>query len=770
MSDLLDHLQRFIGDRYDLEREIGRGGMATVFVARDRKHSRQVAVKVLHPELAAAVGTERFGREIEIAAKLDHPHILPVHDSGEANGLLFYVMPYVEGESLRDRLERERQLPVDEALRIACEVADGLHHAHEHGVIHRDIKPANIMLSDGHARIADFGVARAIEEAGGQKVTATGLAVGSPVYMSPEQATGEPADRRSDVYSLGCVLYEVLAGEPPFTGPTAQAVLRRKLVEPAHSLKALREGVPRSVESTVAKALATVPADRFATAREFAEALREGRVTGRRRWIGPTLAAAAIVAALAVWQGPDRSSAPGLEGPSRLSSIAVLPFVNRGVGEETAVFVDGVHDDILTQLSKIDDMKLISRTSVMRYRDSEKSIREIGEELGVATVLEGGVQRSGDRVRVTVQLIDARTDDHLWAETYDEELTADNIFAIQTDVARRIAEALQLRLAPGVSERLESPATTDLEAYDLYSQGRFLWNRRTAGDMVAAIELYQRAIAQDSSYALAYTGLADAFITLFSWDFVTWQEVFPQIGAALQRALQLDPLQGESHASRGVFLEYQYNWAGAEREFRRALELAPGYATAHHWYALMLAQTGRFDEALAEIERAAELDPLSPVIATNLGWIHYFARQYEPAIAQLREIIEREPTFTYPMFLLAEAYANLGRCEEANALAGHLAELEPFPSTQIRVAYVYRVCGRTAEAERLVEEHQERADPTRVALVYVAGGDADRAFEWLRRAEETRSAFLTELKVEPRYDSIRGDPRYAELVESLGLE
>lgn len=768
MSTLLEQMKLALSDRYVVRHEIGRGGMATVFLAEDRKHHREVAIKVLHPQVAATAGTERFLQEIEIAANLDHPHILPVYDSGDAGGLLFYVMPRVEGESLRERLERETQLSVEETLRIAREVADGLQHAHEHGVVHRDIKPANIMLSDGHARIADFGIARAVEGPSGTGLTSDGIAVGSPDYMSPEQAAGEEADRRSDIYALGCVTYEMLAGQRPFTGPTAQSILRRKSVESAPSLAAIRHTVPPEVEAVVARAMARLPADRYATAESFLEALRTGAETSKRRVAIPVLVAVVLLAILSVWQGSRRPQTGVVEAWS-LGSIAVLPFANRGGGEETAPFVDGIHDDILTQLSKIGELKVISRTSVMKYRETDKSVADIADELGVATLLEGGVQRSGDRVRVTVQLIDARTDDHLWAESYDEELTAAGVFAIQTDLARKIAGALQATLSPEVNERLATRPTESLEAYDLYAAGRYQWNQRSAEGMFGSIELFQRAISIDSTYAMAYAGLADSYTTLFSWGFIAWEDAASQIDAALQRALALDPLLGEAHATRGTLLQNQRAWEEAEREFLHALDLSPGYGTAHHWYALHLAKLGRFDEALSEIRRAAELDPLSPIISTNVGWLHYLARDYEASAKRLEGTIERHPDFYYAHLLLGSTYAEQGRIPEALAATRRGTDLAALPGVDLWLARVDALAGRSDEALRMIEE-RPRGDPTRIALVFLALDEDEQALEVLEQAFEVRSPFLNELSVDPRYDPIRSDPRFEAMLRRLGLE
>src|SRR5881409_1277243 len=428
-TNQLERLNAALAGRYAVERELGSGGMATVYLADDLKHRRLVAVKVLRPELAAAIGPDRFLREIEIAAKLNHPHILALYDSGRADEFLFYVMPYVKGQSLRHRLHREKPLPIEEAIAVTRDAALALDHAHAQGVIHRDVKPENILLYEGEAMVADFGIALALSGAseggqGGQRLTERGVWVGTPEYMSPEQALGEPSlDARSDVYSLGCVLYELLAGEPPYTGPTAQAVIAKRLAGPAPGVRRLRATVPAGVEQALLKALATVPADRFVSAAAFAEALTQPRA------VRPTP-----------------------------RSIAVLPFTNLSPDAENEYFADGITEDVIAQLSKIRALKVISSTSVMPLKRREQSLREIGARLEVAAVLEGSVRRDGDRVRIVAQLIDA--------ETYHRQLT--DIFMIQTDVALRIAAALRAELSPDERSRLGKEPTRDPQAYKLY--------------------------------------------------------------------------------------------------------------------------------------------------------------------------------------------------------------------------------------------------------------------------------------------------------------
>jgi TolB-like protein/Tfp pilus assembly protein PilF len=494
-------------------------------------------------------------------------------------------------------------------------------------------------------------------------------------------------------------------------------------------------------------------------------------VRRRHRLLTWRTAGFAFMAALALW-GVVAAGLLLFGGSSPATSdgqksVAVLPFANMSGDPESEFFSDGITDDIITQLSKIADLKVISRTSVMQYKGTEKNLREVGEELGVAAILEGGVRKVGDRVRINAQLINASSDAHLWAETYDRELT--DIFAIQSDVARQIASALRSTLTPDEQQRLRTQPTDNLEAYELYVQGRFFWNRRTVQDMQRAIELFERATEADSAYALAYAGLADTYATLYSWNWLSWADAHPQMDRNLRRALELDPLLPEAHASRALLLEEQLDRESAEAEFLRGLELAPNYAPAHHWYALMLAKLGRFDEARAQIQVAAELDPLAPIISTNVGWVSFLARDYDAASAQLEETTESEPAFAYAWVLLGEAYSQVGRHTEAVAAMRRSVELEEWPNTLLRLAYVLQRAGQSEEAQRIVEENTH-GDRTRVALVYVAAGDAERAFEWLEQAHADRSPFLHELKVEPRYDPIRSDPRFGELLRRMRLE
>src|SRR5881397_1602574 len=673
LIDPLARVQAALADRYTIERELGRGGMATVYLAQDRKHHRQVAIKVLKPELAAALGPERFLREIDTAARLNHPHILPLHDSGEAEGFLFYVMPYVEGESLRDRLSREKQLPLGDALQIAREVADALGYAHSHDVVHRDIKPENILFEAGHAVVTDFGIARAITAAGGEKLTGTGIAVGTPGYMSPEQATESArVDERSDIYSLGCVLYEMLAGEPPFTGPSAESIVRQHLAAAPPRVSAMRAAVPPAIEEAIVRALAKTPADRFATTAEFVEALaapaQRVRDTGRRtsRLAAGAGLAATLLAAAGLFVLSRPHGTPSLAGRSG-QSIAVLPFVNVSGAPQEEYLSDGISEELINALSKLPQLQVVARPSSFAFKGKNEDMRQIGQALQVATVLGGSVRRAANRLRVTAQLTDARNGYNLWSETYDREMG--DVFAVEDEISRAIMRALQVHLVSGDSLTLSRRPTRDVEAYELYLKGRYFYDKAGFGPI-------QQALAHDSNYALAYAGIADAYQRLTASTYLRPREGMPKARAAALKALALEPTLADAHASLGDQLcVYDWDASAAERELRRAIELNPSLANAHYFYSHCLAAHGRLDEALAEARRAHELDPLNPDVATGFPWALYVARRYDEAIAVQRKSLDLEPGSAHAHMLLALPLAGKGSYAEALAEARKMAAL-----------------------------------------------------------------------------------------------
>jgi eukaryotic-like serine/threonine-protein kinase len=795
-------LAEALRDRYQLERELGRGGMATVWLAQDLRHDRPVALKVLFPELAASLGPERFLREIHTAGRLQHPHILPMLDSGHAPiptgpDLLWYTMPYVEGETLRERLRRERQLPVDEALRIGQEIALALDHAHRHAVIHRDVKPENILLAD-QAMLADFGIARALSEEG--RITETGMALGTPAYMSPEQATAtQELDGRSDIYSLGCVLYEMLAGEAPHSAPSAQAIIGRRLSEPAPPVRRARPAASEEVERTVATALAPIPADRFRTAGEMAGALegarghmRTGagahgdRGAGRRRRLVLLLG---VLAALAVGTFGvrilprlARASAGGGEsarmtGPAPVEdprpSVAVLPLVNLSPDRENEYFSDGMTEELITALGKVEGLRVAARTSAFAFKGKEADVREIGAKLNVGTVLEGSVRREGRRLRLSAQLVSTKDGYHLWSEEYDRELA--DVFAVQDDLARAIVAALRVTLQRPSREGLVKTATTDLAAHDLYLQGRFHWNRRTYESMPQAVRYFERAVARDSTYAEAYAALAEAYVLLPIYGASPAAEAFPRARSAALRALALDSTLGNAHATLGLVREqYEYDWAGAERELRRAIELDPGYATAHQWYAEYLSLTGRAAEARSEAERAVALDPLSPVIRVDQAVTLARARNFDEAIRVLQGVLETNPDFPVAHAQLGWAYLGAGRLQDAVAELEATVRMTNGRNGNGRLAYAYGRTGRTDSAlamtRALIERyHRESVVPYSVALGYAGMNDRERALDWLERAVDEHDPNVTlYLGTDPLLDSLRSDPRFQRLLRRVG--
>lgn len=640
MPDLLQRLTAALADRYRIERTLGRGGMATVFLAEDLKHERRVAIKVLDPEVAAAIGPERFQREIATVARLTHPHILPLHDSGVADGLLFYVMPYVEGESLRDRLIREKQLPVDDALRIAREVADALSYAHAHGLVHRDIKPENVLLESGHAVVADFGIARAVAAAGGEKLTATGIAVGTPAYMSPEQAAGSrDFDGRSDLYSLGCVLYEMLTGVPPFSGTTAESLTHQHVNVTPRPVTELRPAVPAGVAAALQRALAKTPADRFNPVALFAEALghRQTEPTpavapapppARRSNRAPAvLAVLAVVVVVAValatmWITRGRQERPPAQTPALAhsrSEIAVLPFQNLSAEGPDAFFAGGLHEELLTQLAKVAALKVISRTSVMGYEGTRMPLKQIAAELGVGSIVEGSVQVAGNRLRVNVQLIDAATDEHLWAERYDR--TLDDAFAVQSDVAQKIVAVVGAMLASGERLAIAEAPTKNPEAYRFYLQAMEYIRRPgyQRENFEGAQQICERALALDSSFALAHAALSLVHGNMYSFRF---DPSAARATCQLQEAkvaLRLAPGLPQAHLAMGSAYGQRQDIRRALEEYETALRGAPNdcYIISRIGYAQR--SLGNWSAVRTAYEKAIRLDPRDPNLLCDLG-------------------------------------------------------------------------------------------------------------------------------------------------------
>jgi serine/threonine-protein kinase len=749
--------------------------MATVYLAHDLKHGRDVALKVLRPEIALALGTDRFLKEIRISSRLDHPHILTLIDSGVSDGFVWYVLPYVRGESLRDRLNREKQLPLEQALLIAAQVAAALDYAHRQGIIHRDIKPENILLHEGEAVMTDFGIALAVREAGGERITETGLSLGTPQYMSPEQAGGDrELDVRSDVYSLAAVVYEMLAGEPPFTGPTMQAVIAKLMKEPPPRLRTVRDSIPQGVDQAVAKALAKVPADRFAGVAEFARALTApppaGTGQGRRRRV---LVAAGVMAAIAMiviaaFVAPWRYSPAGAAAlGSDVASVAVLPFANLTGDPGDQYLSDGMMEDVIGQLAQVQGLKVISRTSSEALAGTRLTMRQIADTLGVRHIVEGSVRHAGNRIRVTVDLIDATSDSHVWTSSYDRDLT--DVFAVQAEIARNVADSLvsTVGVHPIVDRvtRTEQPA-----AYAAYLAGRSLMHRRTRDGLRGALAQFQEAIAQDSTYAPAYAGLATVYWLWSSYHYrgLDFYENYGRAIALANHAISLDPDQAEAYAIRAVALVHA--WGPAKpiaADFTRALELLPNSADLHQWYGQLLEREGLRAKAIAEAERAVALDPLAPGVRVTLVLLDLSQHRYSFAAQEAERVLALEPGIVRARTYEAMAELLAG---QADRCLRH--DLGPYI---VMRALCLHSLGRAQEAVRIVDSVSAAflagtAGDTMfspglaaqgLAEYYAWTGDASQSLAWLERTYAISPVGEDQRILDSGlYDKVMNDPRF----------
>jgi len=701
--------------RYVLGGEIGRGGMAVVYRARDQRHDRDVAVKVLNRDIAASVGPDRFLREIRTAARLNHPHIIPLHDSGESEGLLYYVMPFIEGRTLRQRLQFEKRLPVSEAVGIGRQVAAALDYAHRLGIVHRDMKPENVMLYEGEALVMDFGIAKALITAGGDTLTRTGSTLGTPAYMSPEQAAGgDDVDARSDQYSLACMMYEMLTGVPPFTGASAQAIIAKRFAEVPKPVSTLANGVPAIVDRAVSRALSREPAERFSTTLEFSVALEAGADVG----------------------GEQKSN-------GARQSIAVLPFTNMSADPENEYFSDGIAEEIINSLTKVQALDVVSRTSAFAFRSTKEDIREIGRKLEARTVLEGSVRKAANRLRVTAQLIDVQSGYHLWSERYDREIA--DIFAIQDEIADNIVKALRIVLTAREHMALKKSATRDVRAYEYYLRGRQLFHQHRRETHVRARELYRRAIEIDPNYALAYAGIADS--ASFQYMYIGGEERdLEEADTASRRALELDPSAAEAHASRGLALTLTRNYPEAESELAEAMRLDPTLFEAPYFYARTALAQAKYALAAEMYGRAAALRPddyqpvaLSVTVLEKLDR-HEAARDANlRALALIERAVEINPGDQRALYLGVGALVRLGDFKRAEEWTARVLALDPEePATLYNLACDQAVMGHTEKALDLLDSA-------------IARGFAHS--DWLRN--------------DPDLTSLRGDPRFEQLAASI---
>jgi serine/threonine protein kinase/tetratricopeptide (TPR) repeat protein len=696
----IDRLRGALDGSYTIDRELGRGGMATVYLAQDGKHERLVALKVLHPDLAASLGPERFLREIKLAARLNHPHILPLHDSGDAGGFLYYVMPYVEGESLRERLDREQHLGVDEAVHHGRAIASALDYAHRQGIVHRDIKPENVMLYEGEAMVMDFGIAKALSAAGSETLTQTGMMIGTPAYVSPEQAAGETnLDGKSDQYSLACVVYEMLTGERPFSGSTPQATMARRFSEMPRAVRQIRSTVPESVEKAITRAMSIEASGRYATAAQFGQALASGTL------ITPT----------------DTASLPQAT-VSAAKSVAVLPFANLSADPENEYFTDGMADEIISALTKIQSLRVTSRTSSFVFKGKSEDIGEIGRKLKVSTVLEGSVRKMGNRLRITAQLVNVADSSNLWSEKYDREI--EDIFAIQDDISQAIVKALRVILTEGEKKQIEKARTENVQAYDYYLRGRQYVNQLRRKSLEYARQMFNKAIEIDRDYARAYAGVADSCSMLYTY-FDARDFNLRQADIASHKALELEPELAEAHVARGLAVSLSKRFEEAEQEFETAMRLDPKLFEAPYWYGRALQSAGRFQEAVKMFERASSLRPedyQAPGFAAqaygSLGMDAERDAGLRRALKLMEDRLELNPDDARAANLAAAFLARLGDLSKAVEYADRSLAIDPEdPMLLYNVACTYVALGRKEDAlnclERAVDKgfgHKEWID------------------------------------------------------------
>jgi serine/threonine-protein kinase len=774
---------------YRIIERIAAGGMGEVYHARDEHLDRDVAVKVLPPGTFADDNAhKRFHREALALSKLNHPHVQTVHDFDRQEGIDFLVTEYVAGKPLDQKLATG-PLPEKEVARLGVQLAEGPAAAHKQRLVHRDLKPANLRLTpEGELKILDFGLAklaRSVDETttGGDRATeswVTDAVVGTLPYMSPEQLRGDGVDARSDIYATGVVLYEMATGQRPFREKLSTALADAILHQPPPPPGRVRPAVSPRLEEVILKCLEKEPERRYQSATELRVDLERLRapamqaVPPRRRWTPRAWALAAVLSALvllllliALSIGGLKERLAGGSAPGPITSIAVLPLANLSGDPEQEYFADGMTEALITDLAKIGALKVISRTSVMQYKDARKPLPEIARELGVAAVVEGSVLRAGNQVRITAQLIHATTDEHLWAESYDRDLR--DVLALQSEVARAIAGEIKIAVTVEEESRLATAPSVNPEAYEAYLKGRYHWNKRTPESVGKGLAFFEQAISIDPTYAVAYAGVADSLIIeSASYLGLSPEEILRRATAATTKALELDDALAEAHASLAVIRSTRYwDWTGAEGEYQRAIELSPSYSTARQWYAEFLSFALRHEEAIAHIKRARETDPTSLVIHAAEGRLLVYAGRLDEGIERLQKTLELDPGFFLAHAALGRAYLRRGMGEQAVAT---------FQRAEIKalLGHAYGVTGRKVEAENILGElkrlwEQGYAPATDVAKVYAGLRETDQAFAWLEKAYEARDPNLIMIHVEPEYDSLRADSRYPSLLRRLNF-
>ena len=769
---------------YKILSEVGRGGMGVVYKAEDTKLKRLVALKFLRSDvLEDEEHKERFLREAQAAAALDHPNICTVYEIDEVDGQTFLSMAYLEGDTVKEKI-KSRPLKLEEALDIAVQTAQGLQAAHEKGIVHRDIKSANLMVTpQGQVKIMDFGLAQLAERS---QLTKTATILGTPAYMSPEQARRQRTDRRTDIWSLGVVIYEMLTGRLPFEGERDQAVLYAITTEEPEPITGLRVGVPVELDRIVGKALAKKPEERYQHVEEMIVDLRAlgkqgsidadrpspGRARASRRksaYVYGGIAALILTVVIAV---AAFLASPGEE---TIDSLAVLPFVNASGDPEADYLSDGLAESIINSLSPLPDLKVMSFSSVTSFRGEKANPGEAGRVLDVKAVLMGRVAQRGNSLFISAELVDARDNSQIWGAQYNRR--PDDVFAIQEEIGREISEKLRLRLTGEQKAGLAKQYTDNAEAYRDYLRGRFFWNKRTADDLKTAVDYFQKAVGKDPTFAPGYAGLAQSYGLMYNYGAAAASDAYPLAERAALKALEIDGSLSEGHMALAlVKANYQRDWGGAERGFQIALELNSGNATAHMWYAVYLLGLGRFDEALTEMRRAEELDPLSLANSTVTGQTLYLQRRYDEAIDQLQETLKLDPDFGLARLALGYAYIQKSMYREA------VTELQKaqglwgdHPRVICALGLAHALSGNRVAAERLLEVLKQASldaafQPFAMATIYVGLGQRGLALQWLEKEFEQPGLDQMWFAANPVFDPLRSDPRFDDLLERMNLE
>jgi len=774
---------------YRIVEEIGAGGMGVVYRAHDERLDRDVAIKVLPPGVLAERERKRFRKEALALSRLNHPNIETVYDFDTCDGVDFLVMEHIAGVTLAQKLV-EGVLPEREISCLGGQLAEGLAAAQQQGMVHRDLKPSNLMVTDdGRLKILDFGLAKLLHPVSDTAVTASLTETQSPAgtlpYMSPEQLRVEKIDARSDNWAAGALLYEMATGRRAFCERVASKLTDAILHQTPEPPRALNARISPELERIILKCLEKDPENRYQSARELAVDLRRlntpastsvplvRRVPLARRGL---VAIGALVAVLAVLAGFNvggwRERLVNKSGAQRISALAVLPLENLSHDPEQDYFADGMTEALITDLAQIGTLKVISRTSVMQYKGTKKALPAIARELGVDGVVEGSVLREGQQVRITVQLIQAPSDRHLWAQSFDRELKG--VLALQSEVARTIAEEIRVKLTPQEQAQLASIRAVNPEAHEAYLKGRYFWNQRTGEGLQKSIEYFQQATDRDPTFAPAYVGLADSYIVLSALGFLPARDGYPKARTAATKALEMDDTLAEPHADLAwIKMAFDWDWADAEREFQYALKLNPNLANGHHWYALYLIYMGRFDEALKEINRARELDPLAPQINANVEEVFYSSRQYDRAFQEIRNTLEIFPNYAQAHYKLGLVYTQKGQYEEAITQFQKAIALENSRQPRFLAALgnAYGMTGRRNAAQSVLKEllGRERVDSCTIVPIYLGLGQKGKALDWLEKGYEERGSCFAALKVAPWADPLRSDPRFQDLMQRIGL-